>query len=293
MTGLPFTDTHVHFHDFSQPNLGWDWLAPDVSDAELGNYDAIKSRRYIAEDFSAETRFHNIRHVVHVQAALGSPDPVIETEWLQQSADRCGVPHGIIAYADLAAANVREVLTRHTAFPNLRGIRDLRYDGYLTDESWQRGFSLLQEYGLVFCDDPLLEHMDALAALANRFSGVTICVDHAGFPRERGAEYFKRWREHMKRLAHCQNTVVKISGLGMCDHEWGVESLRPWVLACIDLWGPRRAFFGSNWPVDRLYSSYGDVIEAYAEIASGFESAEKEALFADTADRVFRLVDAE
>ena len=67
----------------------------------------------------------------------------------------------------------------------------------------------------------------------------------------------------------------------------------PWVLACIDLWGPRRAFFGRNWPVDRLYSSYGDVIEAYAEIASGFESAEKEALFADTADRVFRLVDAE
>lgn len=108
-----------------------------MSDAELGNYDAIKSRRYIAEDFSAETRFHNIRHVVHVQAALGSPDPVIETEWLQQSADRCGVPHGIIAYADLAAANVREVLTRHTAFPNLRGIRDLRYDGYLTDEPWQ------------------------------------------------------------------------------------------------------------------------------------------------------------
>jgi predicted TIM-barrel fold metal-dependent hydrolase len=122
----------------------------------------------------------------------------------------------------------------------------------------------------VFCDDPLLEHMDALAALANRFPGVTICVDHAGFPRERGAEYFKRWREHMKRLAHGENTVVKISGLGMCDHEWGVESLRPWVLACIDLWGPRRAFFGSNWPVDRLYSSYGDVIEAYAEIASGF-----------------------
>src|SRR5262245_50779099 len=117
MAELRFTDTHVHFHDFSHPALRWDWLAPDASAAELGNYDAIKSCRYIAEDFLAETRFHNVQHVVHVQAAVGSPDPVAETEWLQQSADRCGVPHGIIAYADLAAANAPEVLARHAIFP--------------------------------------------------------------------------------------------------------------------------------------------------------------------------------
>jgi predicted TIM-barrel fold metal-dependent hydrolase len=79
----------------------------------------------------------------------------------------------------------------------------------------------------------------------------------------------------------------------MWAHDWRVESLRPWVLACIDLWGPHRAFFGTNWPVDRLYSSYGDVVEAYAEIISAFEPAEKEALFAGTADRVFKLESAE
>lgn len=65
--------------------------------------------------------------------------------------------------------------------------------------------------------------------------------------------------------------------------------LRPWVLECIDAFGPGRAFFGSNWPVDRLYSSYGDVVDAYAEIISGFTEAERRALFSGSAERIFRL----
>ncbi len=74
----------------------------------------------------------------------------------------------------------------------------------------------------------------------------------------------------MRALAGPDNTVVKISGLGMVDHRWTVESLRPWVLECIDAWGVERSFFGTNWPVDRLYSSYGDLVDAYRELVSDF-----------------------
>jgi predicted TIM-barrel fold metal-dependent hydrolase len=93
----------------------------------------------------------------------------------------------------------------------------------------------------------------------------------------------------MEHLARCPNTVVKISGLGMVDHAWTVESLRPWVSTCIELWGPRRALFGTNWPVDRLFSSYGDVVEAYAELVSEHTAEERLDLFSGTANRVFRL----
>jgi predicted TIM-barrel fold metal-dependent hydrolase len=82
---------------------------------------------------------------------------------------------------------------------------------------------------------------------------------------------------------------VKISGLGMCDHAWTVDSLRQWVLTCIDLWGDDRSFFGSNWPVDRLYSSYGDVLAAYWELISGFSESEKNGLFHGNANRIFGL----
>jgi predicted TIM-barrel fold metal-dependent hydrolase len=284
-----FTDTHVHFHDLSSPTLRYDWLEPGEADPDLGDYGAIKSQRYWADDFVAETRFHGVGRVVHVQAALGSEDPVEETRWLQAFADRIGVPHGIVACCDLASPDARQALRRHAEYPNLRGIRDLRYDGYLSDSDWRRGYALLEEHGLVCCDDPLVEHMPLARDLALEFPGITLCIDHAGFPRSRDERYFREWREGMRLLASAPNTVVKISGLGMCDHGWTVGSLRSWVLTCIELWGVERSFFGTNWPVDRLFSSYGDVLAAYWEIIDDLADPEKTALFHGNADRIFRL----
>jgi predicted TIM-barrel fold metal-dependent hydrolase len=83
--------------------------------------------------------------------------------------------------------------------------------------------------------------------------------------------------------------VIKISGLGMCDNDWTVDSIRPWVMACIEIFGVERSFFGTNWPVDRLYSSYPDVVSAYAEIIKGFSPDEQVALFSGNAERIFRI----
>lgn len=290
MADLPFVDTHVHFHDLGHPRLRYEWLEPDApEDPVVGPDGAIRARRYWADDFVAETRFHNVRKVVHVQAAIGTADPVEETRWLQAFADRLGVPHGIVAHADLTRPDTAETLARHAEFPNLRGIRDLRYDGYLTDESWLRGYALLERHRLVCCDDPLLERFPDARLLAERFPGITLCIDHAGYPRRRDPEYFRRWRDAMRDIAAAPNVVVKISGLGQADHRWTTAGLRPWVLECIDAFGTGRAFFGSNWPVDRLYSSYGDVVDAYAEIISDFTEAERRALFSGNAERIFRL----
>jgi predicted TIM-barrel fold metal-dependent hydrolase len=289
MARPPFVDTHVHFHDFSQRRLRWDWLLPEASDPDLGDYGEIKSRRYLPDDFVGETRFQNVAAVVHVQAAIGSPDPVDETRWLEELAAETGLPHGIVAYADLAAPDVEETLERHAAFPRLRGIRDLRYDQYLNDQAWVRGFALLERFALVLCDDPHPAETGLLAGIAARHPGITVCIDHAGFPKRRDDDYFREWRVGMARLAAVESTVVKISGLGMSDHRWTVDSLRPWVLTCIELWGTERSFFGTNWPVDRIFSSYGDVLDAYDELTSDLPEAERQALFNGNARRVFRL----
>ena len=293
MADLEFVDTHVHFWNLLDPVLRYEWLAPEIEeDPVLGNYDAIKSQRYSAEDFIGETRFANVSKVIHVQAAIGTEDPVDETAWLQSVADRLGIPHGIVAYADFADPDVDGVLARHAEYANLRGIRDLRYDeGYLTNDAWQRGYALLERHGLVCCDDPDVDAMGDAAELARKFAGITFCVDHAGFPRRRDAEYFDEWRHGMRKIASVENTAVKISGLGMADHRWTVDSIRPWVLECVEAWGPSRAFFGTNWPVDRLYSSYGDVVDAYREIVADLTALEQTALFSGTAERVFRLGD--
>jgi predicted TIM-barrel fold metal-dependent hydrolase len=75
----------------------------------------------------------------------------------------------------------------------------------------------------------------------------------------------------------------------MHDHHWTVESIRPWILECIEAFGTDRCFFATNWTVDKLFSTYGDVIDAYAEVISGFSEAEQQALFTGNAKRVFRL----
>ena len=290
MADFDFVDTHVHFWDLRDPILRYDWLAPETGDdPDLGNYDAIKSQRYTPDDFLGETRFANVKGVVHVQAAIGTPDPVDETGWLQKFADRLEVPQGIVAYVDLESANASSLLARHAEHGNLRGIRDLRYDGYLTNDAWRRGYASLETHGLVCCDDPTVDVMADAAELARAFPRVTYCVDHAGFPRRRDREYFHEWRRGMRHIASVSNTVVKISGLGMADHRWTIESLRPWVLECIEAWGPERAFFGTNWPVDRLYSSYGDVVDAYRQLIDDLTRDEQTALFSRNAERVFRL----
>ncbi|MBB4660494.1 amidohydrolase family protein [Conexibacter arvalis] len=288
----PFTDTHVHFFDMTHPRLRFDWLPPGGDPAEtavLGEYGAVRSERYWADDYVGETRLHDVARVIHVQCAIGSEDPAEETRWLQAFHDRLGIPHAAIGYADLADPEVGALLERHRAYPIFRGIRDLREDDYLTDPQWEQGFALLGEHGLVCCDAPALEQAGAAAAIAARHPGVTYCVDHALMPLRRDAAYFAQWRDGLRTLAQVPSTVVKISGLGQVDHRWTVDSLRPWVLACVEEFGVERAFFGSNWPVDRLYSGFGDLLDAYAEIVADFTPGERAALFGGTANRVFGI----
>ncbi|HZV72256.1 MAG TPA: amidohydrolase family protein [Conexibacter sp.] len=295
MARLPFVDTHVHFHDLANPSLRYGWLEADApSDEVVGPDRAIRAQRYWADDFLAETRFQNVAKIVHVEVAVdGDCDPVEETRWIQAFADRLGYPHGIVARVDLAQPDAAEQIERHRAFANFRGVRDQRGDDYLANPQWRKGFAALE--GLVFCDAPFVAEMGEARRLAEQHPGVTLCVDHAAYPGTGGKPRtpaqadFASWRAGMRQLAAAESAVVKISGLGMSDHAWTAESIRPWVLECIDAFGVERSFFATNWPLDRLYSSYGDVLDAYAEIVADFTEAEQLALFAGNAERIFRL----
>ena len=97
------------------------------------------------------------------------------------------------------------------------------------------------------------------------------------------------WKRGMNDAAGAPNVVCKVSGLGMCDNEWTVDSFRPWVLECIEAFSPARVMFGTNWPLDRLSSSYPDLINAYDTILAGFNMSDRKAMFAGNAERVFRI----
>jgi predicted TIM-barrel fold metal-dependent hydrolase len=290
MANIPFVDTHVHFYDLRRKDLVYSWLQPEFVHPQLGDINAIKTLVYDATAFEAESRFANVSHVVHVQAALGASDPVAETIWLEEMARRVGSPDAFIAHTNLSDSSARETLERHVAASSrVRGIRDFGEGDYLSSSEWQRGYSLLEEFNLL-CDlDCTWENMSKARDVARRFPNTVMVLEHAGYPSSRSEEYFRDWRGGLVELASAGNTWCKISGLGMYDHRWTVESIRPWVMACLETFGVERCFFATNWPVDRLFSSYDVVIDAYARIITDLSASEQEALFFANATKVYSL----
>jgi predicted TIM-barrel fold metal-dependent hydrolase len=108
-------------------------------------------------------------------------------------------------------------------------------------------------------------------------------------PVDRDPEALALWRTGMRALAAQPNVWVKISGLGMVDWRWTEDSLRPFVLDTIEIVGPDRCMFASNFPVDKLYSSFDALYGAFKSIVSDFTKSEQRKLFSDTALAVYRI----
>jgi predicted TIM-barrel fold metal-dependent hydrolase len=289
---LEFVDTHVHFIDQKDPRLRFSWLEPEFMHPRLGDIDDMKHLVWKPEGLKAESRFTGLTKCVNVQAALDISDPVDETAWLQEHADRTGWPNGIVAYVDLAGGDAEAQLDRHMASANLRGIRDFGRlpDGdFFADEAWRRGAALLPARDLVLDVDVQAADMAKARAAADALPDVTFVLEHAAVPMERSPDFFASWGAALDELAGVPNAYCKVSGLGMGDPEWTVASLRPWVHRCLEAFGVERCLFGTNWPVDRLYSGYRDVVEAYDSILSECSAADRHRFFVGTAEQLYRI----
>lgn len=215
---------------------------------------------------------------VHIQTGYTEIDSVEETAWLQGIADTRGFPHGIIAYTDLTAESVRSDLGGHTEYRNMRGIRNFVQGEELLAPDFRLGLAALSELNLIYDLSTTWEGMDGARRMADQFPDLQIVLGHAGFPTERSDEYFAAWQEAMTALAGAPNVAAKISGLGLADHDWSTDSISPWVLGVIEAFGVERCMFATNWPVDKLFSSYQDLIDAYRSIVANFSADEQNAL---------------
>ena len=93
----------------------------------------------------------------------------------------------------------------------------------------------------------------------------------------------------MQLLAELPQVSCKISGLGMFDHDWSVDSIRPIVESCVDIFGADRCMLGSNFPVDKLHGDYSRVWGAFEEILGTLPDTAQAALFGDTARAFYRI----
>jgi len=233
---------------------------------------------------------------------------------------------GIIGHADLmrgaAAGEVLDALQaasphrfkgiRHAAAwdadPAVLGAPFHHPEGLYRDAAFRAGFAELGKRGLTF-DAWLLEpQLPDVIDLAHAFPDQPICLDHCGTPvglaSYKGTlpERFDTWRSNIRELAKCENVVVKLGGLAMAfcalpedgpAAGYGSEALaemwRPYIETCIDAFGPGRAMFESNYPVDNWGASYAVLWNTFKRLASGASAEEKAALFAGTAARFYGI----
>lgn len=289
-SNFKFVDAHVHFYDMGHPTLYYGHWQPDADHPVLGSQTRkLGQRNYVAEDFLQEARPHGTVKAIHVQAAIGSPDPVEETAWLQAASESASCPNAIVGYVDLRGSDVQKQIERHMEFDNFKGIRDFSHGNYLENRNFRRGFSLLHQYNLVSSIAAEWQDMNKVVSLAKDNPYTTIVLDHAGLPQERTTDYFLNWKSGMSIAAEMENIICKISGLGMADNSWTKESIRPYVETCIELFGHKRSIFASNWPIDSLWSSYGDLITAYRKICSAYSESESMHMFSTNSEAIYQI----
>lgn len=298
MDNLPVIDPHHHLFDLKTGN--YPWLQGPMLKRVFGDYSAIR-KDYLIDDFLADIENQNVVKTVHLQVEYDHNNPVAETKWLQGVADVHGYPHGIVAFADLASADVQAVIEAHCEYKNVRGIRQclnfhrdpvktfIDSPHLMSDPQWRRGYALLKRYDLSFDLQLYYTQMEEALALARAFPDTPMVLNHTGMPVDRAPEEIDAWKKSTTLLASADNVFCKISGLGMGDWKWTVDSIRPFVLHAIEAFGVGRCMFASNFPVDKLFSSYDDVFNAFKEITRGFSPQERAALFHDNAQRVYRL----
>lgn len=289
-------DTHVHFWDMRNPDpgLAWVWLDKDADHPIIGNIDAIKMLAYDINGVWAEARFADVSAFVHVQAAIGSDDPVKETVWLTRMREDAPVPFTIVGDAALGSDDAMRQLDGHGESPYFVGIRDFNSESMLESgvvtPQFEASLDVMAERGLVLDLDCGWPNMTAARDLALRHPDLTVVLQHIGFPRSRDDEYFANWAAGMRTLAEAPNVTCKVSGLAMTDPRFTAESLRRWIDAPLEIFGPDRCVLGSNWPVDRLYSSYDVIMDIYRDRLSAlFAPDDQRKVLSENAARIYRL----
>ncbi|WP_341953592.1 amidohydrolase family protein [Salinibacterium sp. TMP30] len=288
-------DTHVHFWDMANPDTGmkWVWLEKDFVHPILGDIDAMKSLKYGINNVFAESRFANVRAFVHVQAALGSTDPVLETRWLTRMRNDSPVPFTIVAHADLSSTEAIRQLDEHGESPYFVGVRDFASEGILAsgeiNSRFESSLTTLAARGLVLDLDCEWMNMGKALELAHRHPDLQIVLEHIGFPRRRDDEYFEMWKSGITKLAGAENVTCKISGLGMIDPLFTAESVRRWFDTSLEAFGTDRCVIGSNWPLDRLFSSYDVIMNLYRSFLGSLSDSEQAKVLSENAAQVFKL----
>ncbi len=291
MTG--WIDAHHHLWDLGA--VHYPWLMARGVERFFGNPTPIQ-RDYLLNEFRSEAAPFGARASVHIQ--VGAENGLDEARWVQNVADaNPDWPMAQVVFCDLTSADLSARLDTFQALPTVRGVRQII--GRAPGEDAQTGtYALLddprflaglQEAGrreLSFDLQLTPELMEKTARVLAQSPDTPVALCHAGSPHDRTPAGLSDWARRLRALSGLPHVTCKLSGLGMFDHTWTTDSIRPIVEVCLEQFGPKRVMFGSNFPVDKLYGDYASLMQAYRKL---IPTEIHDAVFRDTAARFYKL----
>lgn len=300
----PIIDAHHHFWDPVKNDHPW--LKPEVLiPFRYGDYTSIKCP-YYPDDYFAETGSLRVVETCYMETEWNPADPTGESDFITAVARDTGYPNAVVGQAWLHHADIEDVLRAQSSYSLMRSIRHKpegpadpaevgRKRTLMSDDTWRKGYALLQKYQLMFDLQTPWWNLPEAIQLANDFPDTTIIVNHTGLPAQRSPEGLAGWHKNMRALAECANVAVKVSGIGLKNVPWTVES-NGWIISeVMDMFGPDRIMFASNFPVDRLCGSYIDIFQGFMTVAAmkGYSYAAQRKMFHDNAKRLYRTLPPE
>lgn len=296
---LKVFDPHHHLWDLDR--YSYPWMEPGTPSI-VGDPTPIR-KNYLPKDYLADTADFDLIGTVHLDGGFDPENPVGETGFVQKLHEQSGFPNAIVGQVALDSPHAVELIEAHmAASPLFRGIRhivawhpdpQLRYverSDYLRDETWIRNFGKLAGYGLSFDTQVYPHQMDDVARLARTHAETRIIINQAGMPDGLRTGDLSGWKAGMRLLSSCHNVYVKISGFGMLLPGWTRQDVKPLIAELVELFGPSRLMFASNFPVDKLFRSFRDIYTDYAECVRWLSPSEQEAMFSGTAMQLYRPV---
>ncbi len=283
---------------------------------------------FLPADYRTDAQALPLTGVVHVEAGWVARKPAQvadETAWLH-TLEGTDLIRAIVGAANLASPDLDAQLDAHqAASARFVGVRDKLASSphkgvmewatapdLLSLPAWRRGFARLGERGLSFDAWMYSPQLPQFRAIAEAHPETRVVLDHVGTPIGLGGPFggvpeaerkdaIARWRDELAAFAQLPQVYVKLSGLTMPVVGWGLhlrepidvhtlaDLLGPHIRYAIELFGPRRCMFASNFPMDKVSGSLATLYGAFDRITADLDDADRRALFAETALRFYRV----
>lgn len=288
----------AHHHIWRQSDLPW--LLGPMRPRIFGPYGDIK-RNYPIDEYLQDIGRSGVVKSVYVQTNWAPNWFEDEVAWVQRTAEETGWPHGIVGYCDLTQRDARADLDRLGKYDLMRGVRQQLHwhekpayrfaasPDLANDENLQRNVAHLADYGWVFDLQVFAGQMEGACGLADSCPDVIFVLQHAGMPEDLSEDGRTFWRSAMKQLAKRKNVTSKLSGLGTFIHRNDPDHIAWIIKEAVALFGPKRCLFGSNFPIEKLWTDYDSLVAAFAGATDGMSDIARRSIFKGTAQRVYRL----